>query len=130
MTTIEHAEHLKQYHLQWCELTGNDPNVLRYHLFERSYYDLNRNGFTLDDLKLVVKLIIRQNLKYSIKRKLTIRAVIDDLPRFCEDLAEAKRLQALNVTPRERAIGELRGSIPARAQKDAQVLKELLKRTL
>lgn len=121
-------EKLKALHLAFCEATNNDPNVLRYHLFQRVWADFERNGFTQDDLRLVLCLVIRQNRNYSMKRKLTIRGVVEDMPRFCEDLAEARRCESRKATPKEKVLGELRGFIPARNGNALKTVGEVIKK--
>ena len=121
-------DQIKSLHLLFCEMTNSNPNVLRLPLFERAWWEYLRNGFTEDDLRVVLKRIIKLNAGYTIKRKLTIRAVVEDLPRFCEDLAEARRIEALRATPKEKALGELRGAIPERKTNELKSLGELVKK--
>lgn len=120
--------YLEKLHARFCELTGACQKTLKFRLFERTFYEFHAGGFTLEDMELVIAHIKRLNRNYSIPRKLTIRSVIEDLPRFAEDLVEARRLEARKTTSRERAIGELRGFIPERGANDAIALGELLKK--
>ncbi len=97
-------------HQKFCELTGNDTNDLRFQKhWVRYFYELHHEGFTGEEMELVIRYVQNQNKKSEFKRKLVPSKVIGDLERFCEDLSEAKRLQKLRATPRQQALDAFRG---------------------
>lgn len=124
------ASPLQALHAAFCRITQADEKVVQYRLFERDWYEFNSMGFTLADLELVLAHIARQNSRQTnpdFRRKLSIRSIISDLPRFAEDLMDARRRQAQKATPKEKALGELRGFIPERGGNNLKSLGELLK---
>ena len=121
---------IESLHIAWCQLNNIAPNELRIQFYVQSYQSFLFNGFTEADLRLVVKYIQRQNQKMTMKRKISIRSVVDDLARFNEDLCEARRLQSRAPTVKEKSLGELRGFIPDRETKPAQSLGELLRKAV
>jgi len=120
---------LQSLHETFCKLTDADPQLLKYQACERSWYDFVEMGFTRQHLEMVIAQIKWSNRQYSYKRNFRFRNIIGDLQRFADDLMESERRTKRKATPKESALGDFRGFIPARPGSDAVALKELLKRT-
>lgn len=128
-------EPLRALHQKFCELTGADANDLRFQKhWVRYFYDLHREGFTSEEMELVIRYVQAQNKKAKspeYKRKMVPSKVIGDLERFCEDLAEAKRLEKLKTTSKQQALNCFRGH---RAPEDVQLravsLRDVLSRAI
>lgn len=127
------AQTLQAMHTKFCELTGTDPRILRYLLCERQWYEFARSGFTIEDLELVLKRINAENRNNGreYQRSLKLSRVIGDPARFAEDLAEAvrekQRRTTNTITPREQAVGELRGFAPCRSGNPLRSVGEIMK---
>lgn len=121
---------LLQLHQRFCELAGIDGNDLRFHkAWSHTFWDFSREGFTEEEMILVVKYIQAQNKKREpeYRRKIVPSLILGNIERFCEDLAEAKRLQALRVTPRQQAINEFRRCpAPESLANTAQPVRDVL----
>jgi hypothetical protein len=106
-------EPLQAMHERFCELAGIDKNDLRFQKhWVRYFYELNREGFSITEMELVVRYVQGQNKKMTelrFRRAILPSRILGDMERFCEDLAEAKRLAALRTSPRQQAIDEFRG---------------------
>jgi hypothetical protein len=117
----------EQLHLDYCQFAGHDPEILRFCFYQQSWQSFLANGFVRDDLRIVMAYVKKQNEKYTIKRPLRIRSLIDDMPRFCEDLAEARRLEQRRPTAKEMALGELRGFVPPRQTATLRTVGDVLR---
>ena len=124
---------LALYH-KFCELTDQEPNDLHFHKhISRPFYEFHREGFTVQEMELVVRYAQAQNKKATApeyRRKLVPSKIIGDLERFCEDLAEAKRIQALRVTPRQQVVSEFRGYRIEDVKVNAQSVKDVLRKAI
>lgn len=132
---MDSVEPLMELHRKFCELAGlEDGNDLRFSKhWSRFYWEFQREGFTVEELTLVVRYVQAQNKKASpeYRRKIVPSKILGDLERFCEDLAEAKRLQALRVTPRQQAINEFRKhSAPESLADTAQPVRDILRKAI
>lgn len=58
-------ETLKSIHLLWCKLTGQSPDEIKYQACERMLFDYVNNGYTADNLLVVLTFINHQNRKAS-----------------------------------------------------------------
>jgi hypothetical protein len=105
-------EPLQAMHERFCELAGIDKNDLRFSKhWVRYFYELNREGFSITEMELVVRYVQMKNKKASephFRRAILPSRILGDMERFCEDLAEAKRLAALRTSPREQVLREFR----------------------
>lgn len=128
---------LLEYHHKFCELaqTAIDKNDLRFHKeFSRFYWELHQAGFSVEEMCTVIRYVQAQNKKQrdpEYRRKIVPSKILGDMERFCEDLAEAKRLQALRVSPRQQAVNEFRKhSAPESLANTAQPIKDVLRKAL
>jgi hypothetical protein len=111
MTTTE--SEIAALHEAYCLLTGQEGLPLRFDR-QRQWYDWCRCGFTLDDLKLVVRYLKKGIADRSRNQgALKFSNLIVQVDRFEEDLFEARRV--LKVRPRqpefvsqEQQIGDVR----------------------
>lgn len=128
-------EPLLQLYRRFCELAGTDPlDDLRFHKFQsRCFYEFVAGGFSEEEMILVVKYVQAKNKKLlpEYRRTIVPSKIIGDLERFCEDLAEAKRLQALRVSPRQQAINEFRKhAAPESLANTAQPVRDILRKAI
>lgn len=126
MNTTSNIESL---HALFCGLTGLLPNELDFRFFAETWKTYVTSGFTDEDLRLVIGLIKSDNARQErqFKRKLRIRAVIEDIPRFAEDLSEARRRQRLKLTARESVLKDYRKFAPERDAKALRSVGDVLK---
>lgn len=127
---------LLAYHRAFCEASGTlDPNDLRYHKhWSRFYYELHHEGFSVEEMVLVVKFVMAQNKKqkdFQFRRPIVPSKIIGDIGRFCEDLARAKQQQALRTSPRQQAIDSFRGyRQPEDVKITAQPVRDILRKAI
>lgn len=133
---IDSIEPLLAYHHKFCELaqTAIDKNDLRFHKeFSRYYWELHQAGFSVEEMETVIRYVQAQNKKAEpqYRRKIVPSKILGDLERFCEDLAEAKRLQALRVGPGQQAVNEFRRhSAPESLADASRAVKDILRTAL
>lgn len=120
---------IESLHALFCRLTGLEPGELDFRFFAETWKTYVTSGFDDNDLRLVIGLIKSDNARQErqFKRKLRIRDVIEDIPRFAEDLAEARRRQRLKLTARESVLKDYRKFTPERDAKALRVVGEILK---
>ena len=122
---------LKAYHAAWCQLTGQDPTILRFELTERLWWEIAHAGITEDDLRCVLRFLLHQNTKHDPKYRLRINAynLLSDVERFACWLGEAKawdRNRKPAKTDKERVL-EMSGrkvETPVRVHHISEFLKQ------
>lgn len=111
MTTTE--SEIAALHEAYCHLTGQEGLPLRFDR-QRQWYDWCRCGFTLDDLKLVVRYLKKGIADRSRNQgALKFSNLIVQVDRFEEDLFEARRVLKVRPKPpefvtQEQQIGDVR----------------------
>lgn len=123
-------DHLQFLHRLYCDITQYE---IRYNMaFERMWFEFQREGFTAEDLRLVIAYL--QKLYAGNERVLVaclrLRHLVEDTAHFAEYLAEARKVRRAKREHAQkasvlRATGRPPPTEDAPAESVGQVLERL-----
>lgn len=106
-------EHIRKLHDTYCRETGQQPP---YNTCERRWFDYQKLGFTVEDLKLVIAHVKRLNKLRDADYQLSLRfdRIIGDCERFGDLLGDARAYErqrlARVVTNKQQVMNDFRGT--------------------
>ena len=108
------TEKLKQLHIEWCRLTNQDPQKVRYQACERYFWDFHNNGFDLEDMTALVEFIQYHNAKRELpyRKRLNLHSLFSDMGYLASLIGEAsawKRNRKPPLSARQKAVQAFRG---------------------
>lgn len=126
------TDKLKALHSEWCRLTGQDPQKVRYQACERYFWDFFNHGYELEDLKVVLTFVIHQNSKREARFRthLNLHALFSDMGKLASLIGEAHAWHRNRIkppSPRDQALTQLRGTTEPAPETKTRTFGEVLK---
>ena len=109
-------------------LTGS---VARYGVYERAAFDWFKAGFTLDDFKLVIGYLKRENQRNDYKYSMKLSKLLNDHEHFNDLLNEATAKERNRIkprTPQQTVVDEFRHTMTTTQPAPALSLKDVMRR--